>query len=477
MFKRQSSLQNRVRYGYYICLALIIIISVLNFYNLKRIERKIAFTFITTELFDATLEMRRFEKNYFLYNDKDSYLENLRFTEIAENIIRKNKMAIKKLSIETNVIALESDIKEYKSLMQKFVASSAAHSHPDLHGLELKIRERGKNIVDTAQLISTKEREYIQSLITASNRILLASVVLLVIAGWLIGKYLSRMVVNPLKELQDNMQRIADGKFETCSELYPESKDKEILSLNKACSRMIQELEFKQMKVIAQSDKLATLGTMVSGIAHQLNNPLSNISSSCQILQEEVESIDKNYEKELLQQIDGEIERAKAMVHSLLEFSRKKEFKIKPVFLKDLLRETIRLLRGEIPSNVEITTDISEDIIITVNKQRIQQALLNIIKNSIDSIADKGEIRVCAKRNLKNKTVEIKIKDTGTGIEPENIVRIFEPFFTTKGDEKGSGLGLFVANEIIKEHQGYIDLDSAVGQGTTFMIVLPLKEA
>lgn len=456
---------------------MIIVISALNFFNLKRIERKIAFTFITTELFDTALEMRRFEKNYFLYNDKDSYAENLRFTEIAEGIIQKNKNAIKKLAIETDVIVLESDIKEYKSLMRQFVKSSSAHSHVDLHKLEVKIRGTGKNIADTAQFISTKEREYIQSLITASNRILLASVVLLIVAGWLIGKYLSRMVVNPLKELQDSMQRIADGKFETCSELYPESKDKEILSLNKACSRMIQELEFKQMKVIAQSDKLATLGTMVSGIAHQLNNPLSNISSSCQILQEEVASIDKDYEKELLQQIEGEIERAKAMVHSLLEFSRKKEFKIKPAFLKDLLKETIRLLRGEIPSNVEITTDISEDIIITVNKQRIQQALLNIIKNGIDSIADKGEISVCARRNLKNKTVEIKIKDTGAGIEPENIERIFEPFFTTKGDEKGSGLGLFVANEIVKEHQGHVDLDSIAGEGTTFMIVLPLKEA
>ncbi|HBR21015.1 MAG TPA: hypothetical protein DD713_00355 [Nitrospiraceae bacterium] len=477
MFKYQSSLQNKVRYGYYLCLVMIIVISALNFFNLKRIERKIAFSFITTELFDAALEMRRFEKNYFLYNDKDSYSENLRFTEIAENIIQKNKNAIKKLAIETNVIVLESDIKEYKSLMQQFVKSSSAHSHADLHKLELKIRETGKNIVNTAQFISTKEREYIQSLITASNRVILASVVLIVVAGWLIGKYLSHMVVNPLQELQDNMQRIADGKFETSSELYPGSKDKEILSLNKACSRMIQELEFKQMKVIAQSDKLATLGTMVSGIAHQLNNPLSNISSSCQILQEEVASIDKDYEKELLQQIEGEIERAKAMVHSLLEFSRKKEFKIKPEFLKDLLKETIQLLRGEIPSNIEITTDISEDIVITVNKQRIQQALLNIIKNGIDSIADKGEISVCARRNLKNKTVEIKIKDTGTGIEPENIERIFEPFFTTKGDEKGSGLGLFVANEIIKEHEGHIGLDSTVGQGTTFMIVLPLKEA
>ncbi|MDP2280041.1 MAG: hypothetical protein Q8K51_17720, partial [Nitrospirota bacterium] len=133
MFKYQPSLQNKVRYGYYICLVMIIVISALNFFNLKRIERKIAFTFITTELFDAALEMRRFEKNYFLYNDKDSsYAENLRFTEIAENIIQKNKNAIKKLAIETNVIVLEADIKEYKLLMQQFVKASSVHSHADL---------------------------------------------------------------------------------------------------------------------------------------------------------------------------------------------------------------------------------------------------------------------------------------------------------------------------------------------------------
>ncbi|MEK7196192.1 MAG: ATP-binding protein, partial [Nitrospirota bacterium] len=303
--------------------------------------------------------------------------------------------------------------------------------------------------------------------------VLIASVLFLIVVGCITGQYLSRMVVRPLKQVENSMQRIAEGKFDTLS---IESPDREIVSLSNAFSKMMKELELRQMKVIIQSEKLISLGTMVSGITHQLNNPLSNISTSCQILHEEIEEADIKYKRELLEQIEGQVERAKTMVHSLLEFARKKEFKTEPLPLKDLIDNTLKLLQGDIPTNVEIGTDIPEDVWIIADKQRIQQALLNIIKNGIDAIPDEGQVFISATENNETKIVEIKIQDTGTGIEPEHIATIFEPFFTTKGEEKGSGLGLFVAREIIEEHSGIIEVDSAPNRGTTFSIKLPLKE-
>jgi signal transduction histidine kinase len=215
---------------------------------------------------------------------------------------------------------------------------------------------------------------------------------------------------------------------------------------------------------------------MASGIAHQLNNPLSNIYTSCQILLEEIEESDVNVVREMLQQIGSEVERAKSLVHSLLEFSKKREFEKEPHTLKTLVEETIGFIKGDVPAKVGIRSEIPEDIFICVDKQRFQQAILNIITNAIDAIPDEGEVRIEAEEDLSQKTVEIRNQDTGLGIEQENLKRIFEPFFTTKKDKKGTGLGLFVANEIIKEHEGVIDVESELGIGTTFKIRLPIKE-
>ncbi|MBI4691820.1 MAG: HAMP domain-containing histidine kinase [Nitrospirae bacterium] len=215
---------------------------------------------------------------------------------------------------------------------------------------------------------------------------------------------------------------------------------------------------------------------MVSGVAHQLNNPLSNISTSCQILLEEIEGSDMSYKRDLMQQIEEQIDRAKNMVHSLLEFSRKKEFKNEPLPLIDLVEDSIRLLQGVIPSRLEVKVDISENLWIIADKQRIQQAILNIIKNSIDAVPDEGQIFISARSNIGTKSIDLAIKDTGIGIEPEDINKIFNPFFTTKTDGKGSGLGLFVAREIIKEHDGIIEVNSKPGEGTVFTVKLPLKE-
>lgn len=475
----RASLRNKVRYGYSICLILIVAVSLLNYLNLKRIGKKIEFSFAISELFDTTLEMRRFEKNYFLYVEEEDYRQNLKFTEKAEGIILRNMAAINELSIKSNIFTLEKQIKQYKVLMKDYFEMDERSVSINKNTLGNEIRELGKRIVIATEAIADVERNYIRSLVSGSMRALLVSIFVLIVVCWLIIHYLSRVVVRPLKQLENSMQSIAEGNFDACSVLTNQHADREIISLGGACSRMIKEIEVRQMKFIAQSEKLVSLGTMISGVAHQLNNPLSNISTSSQILNEEMEEADIKYKKELLRQIDEQVERAKTMVHSLLEYSRKKDFRSKELTLSILVDETIRLLQGDIPSNVEVRTRIPDTICITMDKQRMEQAFLNIIKNAIDAIPAEreGRILIAAEENLENKIAEVKIEDTGTGIEPQNLKKIFEPFFTTKDEEKGSGLGLFVAKEIIEEHGGFIEVRSIYGEGTTFFIKLPLKES
>jgi signal transduction histidine kinase len=316
------------------------------------------------------------------------------------------------------------------------------------------------------------------------------------------------MVVRPLKSMEESMGVIAEGKFERVA---IDSKDREIVSLTKAFNKMLKELELHERHLI-QSEKLASLGTLLSGVAHELNNPLSNISSSNQILMEEFKEarekrpagpwpLDPDFSIELISQINDQTDRARNIVRSLLDFSRDREFKKEKLSLKRIFEETIQFVKGQVPTKIEITLAVADDIMIVADKQRIQQAFLNLVKNAIDAItSDGGTITIKAEKHraiddiedekigiynylkyrgkctLEEDTVDIEIRDSGPGIPLDILPKIFDPFFTTKDVGKGSGLGLFIVHEIIEEHDGCIAVDSEPGKGTTFLIRLPVRE-
>ena len=233
---------------------------------------------------------------------------------------------------------------------------------------------------------------------------------------------------------------------------------------------------------------------MLSGVAHELNNPLSNISTSCQILIEELESADPEYKRELLAQIDEQTGRARNIVRSLLDFAREREFKRETLPLAGLLAETLRFIKGQVPSQAVVVMDIPADIVIAGDKQRLQQVFLNLIKNALESLEGAGEVVIralwraapdeeesgrfkhLAQCSSTKEVVEIEIRDNGHGITAEVLPRIFDPFFTTKDVGEGSGLGLFVVYEIIEEHGGSIAAESEPGKGTAFHICLPLNK-
>ncbi|GAB4540647.1 MAG: ATP-binding protein [Thermodesulfovibrionia bacterium] len=463
----QPSIRKKVKFAYYFGITLISIIAIINILNLRTLNKKIAFSFVISELFDITLEMRRFEKNYFLYRHREDYLENLKFTEKAEDIISKNKEAIKGLSIRADVYVLESNIQEYKSLMQRHFQLSGTSPY-EASDLETKIRERGKDLVTQTESISMAERGYIQSLINTSQKIFITSGIFLIIVGFFIAEYLSRMVAKPLKQLENSMQKFANGEFSFIPVI---SRDKELMSLSKAFNTMLVELELRQRHLI-QSEKLASLGTLLFGVAHELNNPLNNISTSCQILREELETADPEFKKELLSQIESETDRARDIVRSILDYSKTGTREV--VNISNLVREAIKFIKAEVPPKVELALEIPEDITVKADPQQLKQVFLNLIKNSIEAMDGEGKVTISAKHHHPH--IEIRVTDTGKGMSQEVLSKIFDPFFTTKEGGKGYGLGLFVTQNIIKEHGGTIDVQSSPGHGTTFLIRLPERE-
>lgn len=470
------------------------------FLELRFFEKKIMFGETISEFFDTALEIRRFEKNYILYEQDPDYMENIRYVAKAREILEDNIGRFKTAAAPEDITDLISDLKQYQQLMDQYASwrhnkASGGKVEDPLRkvALEGEIRKAGKDITTRAEEISRTERKNLQVILYNTQRNLIFSLISLALLAIAIGQVLTRMVVRPLKSLEGSMREIAEGKFGTVS---INSKDREIVSLTSAFNKMLKELELRQRHLI-QSEKLASLGTLLSGVAHELNNPLSNISSSSQILSEEISEADMEYKKELLSQIDEQTERARVIVRSLLEFSREKEFKKETLPLRKLLEETIRFIKGQVPSRVTVRLDIPDDVAIYADKQRIQQAFLNLIKNAIEAIAEEGEVLIRARKHkaidkteetaelfnymkyrgkctIEGDTVDMVIGDTGSGIPPDILNRIFDPFFTTKDVGKGSGLGLFIVHEIIEEHDGCIAAESEVGKGTTFFISLPI---
>lgn len=465
MPKFPSSIRQKIILGYVLSIAVIIVGAMFTYTNLRVVENKIILSNIVSELFETTLEIRRFEKNYFLYKEEKDYLEVMQLIDKARNLIAINGERFKGLVTMSSIYDLGNTLKEYRSLIEE-----KALLQNDII-LEQRVREKGRELVTIAEDISDTMRERIQDLLFRLQRFIKISITFLIIIGVVSGYVVLRSITHPLKLLEESVRKLSGGQME---KVIPGSSDREIVSLSEAFNRTLKELDSEHKRFTIQSDKLAFLGTMVSGVAHQLNNPLSNISTSCQILLEEIEESDTNTIKEILQQMEGQIDRAKAMIYSLLEFSKKKEFKIELLALKDLVEDSIKLLKGDIPAKVEVQMDIPEDIWVVVDKHRMQQVFLNIIKNGIDAIPEEGDVSITAKKDTEAKSIVVKIQDTGIGIESDDIKTIFEPFFTTK--EKGTGLGLFVIREIIKEHEGTIEADSVLGEGATFTITLPLKE-
>jgi signal transduction histidine kinase len=218
---------------------------------------------------------------------------------------------------------------------------------------------------------------------------------------------------------------------------------------------------------------MASLGILTSGVAHELNNPLNNISTSVQILLEELDDADLEYKKELLTQTEEQIHRARDIVRALLEFSRERSFKRKKVKLVDLVENTIKLIKGEIPTHVQLRVEIPADIQGEMDPRRIEQVLINLILNGIQAMEAGGILSIRACANEKEAGFYFEVSDTGKGIPPQDLGKIFDPFFTTKDVGKGSGLGLSVSHGIIKQHGGRIEVKSEVGQGSTFTVFLP----
>ena len=269
-------------------------------------------------------------------------------------------------------------------------------------------------------------------------------------------------LVNNLKQSYRQQEQVLERLRRAEMQLSNYSKDLEII------------VE-KRTNELVQSEKLATVGQLVAGVAHELNNPLAIIMGYADLMISDEETDGKFISR--LEKIHLATMRCAKIVNNLLKFSQKSKIEKKVVNINDLIRETLELFEYQFKVNdIKVKRKLQEDLPTTLcDPQQIQQVFLNLISNSYDAMAkqdDNKSFEVIAK--LKNDMIVIEFRDTGPGIDKVNQRKLFEPFFTTKEVGKGTGLGLSLSYGIIKEHNGEIEYDSSYTKGAKFIIQLPV---
>lgn len=462
------NIRQKVIVGFTLCMVVIGMVGGLSYHYLREIEHKQHFVEVADDFSNIILEMRRYEKNYLLYGSAEDQKENRRYVRAGMDILGKISKEIKSFKGASIFNSLEQELVAYSDLMNKFTGSEKI-THADNSELEEQLRERGKILVDLSQELVSFERKRILNIIsTLKAQLLLSLSVFLVLGGFLIT-LVAHKIIRPLRVIEKTTVRIAAGDFRPIPVLNTRDETQRVVE---AFNRMVAELENRQDQLL-QAKKLASLGTLTSGVAHQLNNPLNNISTSCQILQEELATGEPEFLRKMLMNIEQEVHRARDTVRGLLEFSRVREFCLAPTPLLQVVDRSVALISSQIPPGVEIIKEIPADLALNLDAQRMQQVFLNLIENAIQAINPPGQIRITAERQAPGKEVVIIIQDTGVGIPQQNIGRVFDPFFTTKDVGVGTGLGLSIVYGIIQKHHGSVSVQSEEGEGTQFIIRFP----
>jgi len=471
------SLRRKISFIFVVFILICIMLWLVNDYRNNLLAKKIQIIDSQSTFLNTILEARRYEKNFFLYYDISDLKQAFHYLISSEKILNKNNAIL--YSEPTLAARLEKSYKkllEYKSSIEKLLEmhrlnafSKEAAQKETYPEFQDSIRTLGKQITDDIEKIVKQERFQANTMINKGRIYLFIMAIVILTSSIIIAIFLFFSVNRPLKSIEEAIEKIVKGDY-TNIDIKIDSI--EFVSLVTSLNNMINELN-KRSEQLIQSKKLASLGTLTSGVAHELNNPLNNISSSIQIVLEELEDDNIEFKKGLLIEAEKQVDRARDTIKSLLEFSRETTYKPIQVNFKDLVNKTFRLIKGEVPTNVKLDLDLSDDIFIFADPQRIQQILINLILNGVHAMEKGGVLSIRANIDIEKNEVCFQIQDTGKGIPASHLSKIFDPFFTTKEVGKGSGLGLSVTHGIIEQHGGRINVESKVNEGTTFSVYLP----
>lgn len=476
MKKTTFKIRRRVITLFLFCVMSVVIFAGFSFQIHRDIGRRLRLLELTGDLFSNILEARRFEKNFLLYKQPASLQEALAFVERVENLYSTHEAEILLLKRGPQDPEFSRTLTAYKNTLVQIrtLIQPGAQGEPSIFPqLEESLRNLGQKLVEITERWDKEERVQIDRLFQRALYLFLVSIVIFIGLGILVAFYLARLLVRPLYQMQAAMEKIAHGDYTPIPETSP---SEEFHTLFRAFNRMIQELEEHQEQLL-QSRKIAAIGTLTSGIAHELNNPINNIVLTAETLKEDFHQLDQAESLSLIQDILVQADRASEIVKGLLDFSRSERPEFEPLNIGTVIDETLKLVRNQIMlSGIQVEKDIPPDTPkISGDRKSLQQVFLNLFINAIQAMPDGGYLRIDVHQE-DGQWLKINVRDTGEGIDPQHLPHIFDPFYTTKEVGRGTGLGLSVTYGIIEKHGGHIEAHSQKGQGTVFTITLPVAK-
>jgi len=474
--RRRFSLRLQIYLGFFLIFIFVLSIAIALIITMYQVEDRLQFLEIINGYAMEIQQARRFEKNFFLYGTNlNDALENVyKAKEIFDS---NSEEMISILGKDTENVAL-ANIERYKGLLERLAELRQDQaSRPDFERekkkIELELRRHGHEMVSSAHELMNRERYYVSKALLRSRYIHLFSLVFLIIFLASYAYFLGSRIMNHIKRFAEYAQRIAAGDF---TPLMPMQRFRdEFTDVALAINQMILELE-KRGGVLIQSHKMRAVGTLTSGVAHELNNPLNNITITAHMLLEDYEELPDEERKDMISDLISEADRSKKIISNLLDFTRESSSQLEPLKLDHLLEKTIRLASNQIKlSGIKIEFQSSGNLPrIHGDIQQLEQVFLNLILNAIDASSKGGKIQVVVLPADEPNYLAVKVIDFGAGIPEHILPSIFDPFFTTKIKGKGTGLGLIVSQGIVAKHGGRIRVSSTEGTGTTFTVTLPV---
>jgi two-component system NtrC family sensor kinase len=467
------SIRLQVYFSVFFLFAIVLAIGLLTSATTSRVEREVHLYEVTSKFLFEVDQARRFEKDFFLYGTNlDDALEQV---HSARRILRENADRFTGIVGQANYNQINTSLDGYEDRL----TSLTSIKREDRAGLEqirnaeIDVRKSGRDIVTFASDLVERERGELEKMISFSRHVQLYLLIFLLLYMVAMSYMLIRRIVGPIGRYMEYLERIARGDY---SPILPRRRYRdEFSALAIAINHMVEELGHRE-SVLVESHKLRAVGTLTAGVAHELNNPINNITLTSHLLLEDYASLPDAERNEMINDIIHEAERTKKIVGSLLDFTRQSESKVEPIDLAEVVKKTLALSQNQLHlKGVRVTLEVAPFLpLVHGDSQQLSQVVLNLVLNAVDASPKGGIIEVSVRRAKDENYVEIRVKDHGPGIPSHVLPLIFDPFFTTKPKGKGVGLGLSICKGILSRHGGELTVETEAGKGATFSVHLPV---
>ena len=469
------SIRTRLTIGFLVVFFVALGVSFASWQIISRVDDKLEFVEKADRFANEIQQCRRYEKNFLLYGT--DLTEVLKHYDAAQKVLIEAKTELGRIVGVSQLDTLESNLQAYHQLIFELMEIHSrlkSGEAVDAPAIERGLREHGSELVKTALHMSRQERNDIRSRLHLTRQVTLGFLALLLFILLYMANFMTRRILKRLDFLMGVTERIGQGDF---TPIMPIRKYRdEFTNLSLAMNRMMQELGSRQQQLI-QAKKISAVGTLTAGIAHEINNPVNNVSLILESLAEGGESMEPEERQRLYDEGMEQCERVSDIVKNLLEFSRASHPRLEQVSLEKVVDKTARFVANEMKLHeIRFSKKVRDQLpALQVDKGGIQQVLLNLFLNSIQAMPHGGELKVVIRLSKALNEGIVDVVDTGDGIAPEHLEHVFDPFYTTRKGGEGTGLGLSVSYSIIEKHGGRIEVQSRQGEGTTFSIFLPFE--